>query len=873
MSYELIYTSVPSGLASGTRGFCVVAATPGMPPRLQRLLESLSGYRHLYSPGDPRNPAVHSLVTLQCNGVEYSILSKIVDAGIDYSKRSNKLAHHVAVPSSERAMYSAAGPFQNAGFFRSQWSGKPGPLSPRPLPNATTPNPQPPALTWQSLAGDAGWAGVLAATATMPDREYRYIIYPASADPLRLALESLLLLDRKSQWQATFSTSYSTLPPTVRCRWRFVMAGSEEAKAARQKSPEQTIDLTRKLGRPTPGRLTDIARGYSAHGDTPSGRMTGASVAGDRLVLDITPTPVGQTAGKPSRRKTPPVPVTLPPTKPGTPPDVPVVPITERTGESADVRTARPAGKRRYSWMISAAAVVLALLAGVGVGILIGVRMQKRNRLLSQGPHRQPAAAKDVDAPKPRVHSKKAEEHEKKPPSEKTNQESKPDRSEDGGHEAASRERGESGGRGNDPKGDSENGADHTADITKRENDPHNSRQNNGNPGPSLVRAGTAPGDDSNPNRPNSSDSKCNGRKKTGVPNRTIEYRNDFFELVADQTLDIEWKFTPTGVTVYSKNNKLKVEGARNNWQLVISESKNRPKKELAYVESAGSTLTIALDPDNQTEKSQLKGAVLVAQSNNPPATLSVAFFKAEDQRQFRLSQLLKENEKVRVFKPGFAVENIQFATLPSDGHDGILKTQPKGKLELAISGYTFVIEAKEAAHKTKSISWEITVEEQETEFRLAGFLEMFKSTKDWSESRKELDKMVNALRKTVGSRKGKKQPKDFTAVRNAAKQLDTFVSHNGYLDVKFLASAPLKQKWKKAIKRLNQERDEKKPKENPQELAERLLADAEKIQKQWDEIDKVVEALKKADSTKIGVFGTREDGSVVVPLWEPRKK
>ncbi len=870
MSYELIYTSVPSGLTSGTRGFCVVAATPGMPPRLQRLLESLSGYRHLYSPGDPRNPAVHSLVTLQCNGVEYSILSQIVDAGIDYSKRSNKLAHHVAVPASERAMCSAAGPFQNAGFFRSQWRGKPGPLSPRPLPNATTPNTHPPAPTWQSLAGDAGWAGVLAATATMPDREYRYIIYPASANPLRLALESLRLLDHKSQWQATFSTSYSTLPPTVRCRWRFVMAGSEEAKAARQKSPEQTIDLTRKLGRPTPGRLTDIARGYPSHGDTPSVQKNRLSMAGDRPALDIPPTPVRQTAGKPSSTKMPPpAPVITPGDTRSIPPNVPVGPITKRTGEWTDARTARPARKRRYAWMISAAAVLLALLAGVGVGIPIGIRMEKRNRLLSQGPHRQPAAAIDVGMPEPREHSKKADEQEQEPQSKKTKRKPQPGSSENGDEAAANQERGESGSIRNDSKGDSENGGDHAADITSPEIDRRNPQGNNGTPRPSpvAVTPDDAPGGDSSPSQANSSDSKRNGRQKIGSPNRTFEYRNDFFQQTLDSptSITIEWKLTPTNVTIYSRNTKLKVEDAENKWHIVV----NKSEKELAHVESAGSQLTIALDKNNQTEKSKLKGAVLVARSDNPPATLSIAFFKAEEQRQFSLSQLMVENENIRVFKPGFDVTNIEFATFPKDGQKHTQEIQPERRLELSIPHYTFVIEAKN--HTNEKNKWKIILSETTTNFRLTDFCDKFSSTENWNKKKKELDSIVGKLRTAVNGWMPMREPSKFRAVRDAANQLDEFVSNDGYLHVKFLAPDGWKQKWKTSIKQLNGERRGNTQKKKSPELAGKLVDFAEEIQDQWTKIDKVQKELKKADSPEIGVFGTLEDDSVI-PLWDPRQ-
>ena len=62
---ELIFTSSSRGLQVGKSGFCTVAATAGMTPGLIRMLESLSGYRHLFTPGTPeakKNPIAYSYV-------------------------------------------------------------------------------------------------------------------------------------------------------------------------------------------------------------------------------------------------------------------------------------------------------------------------------------------------------------------------------------------------------------------------------------------------------------------------------------------------------------------------------------------------------------------------------------------------------------------------------------------------------------------------------------------------------------------------------------------------------------------------------------------------------------------------------------------
>ncbi|MDZ4821249.1 MAG: hypothetical protein SGJ20_19995, partial [Planctomycetota bacterium] len=104
MRQELIYTSSPKGLKLGSRGFCTVASTPGMAKNLADRLESLSGYRHLHPPGSPEahlNPVNSSYLRFVLGGQTFYLLSRIADAGLDYTQRTNKLAHHIALQHSD----------------------------------------------------------------------------------------------------------------------------------------------------------------------------------------------------------------------------------------------------------------------------------------------------------------------------------------------------------------------------------------------------------------------------------------------------------------------------------------------------------------------------------------------------------------------------------------------------------------------------------------------------------------------------------------------------------------------------------------------------------------------------------------------------
>src|ERR1700726_1774772 len=104
MSHELFYTSAPQGLKPGTQGFCSVAVTRGMPAALAERLEGLSGYRPAFPPHDSRsalNPVVFAHWRLALGRKSANVLSRICPAGLDYSQRHNKFAHHVVLDGTE----------------------------------------------------------------------------------------------------------------------------------------------------------------------------------------------------------------------------------------------------------------------------------------------------------------------------------------------------------------------------------------------------------------------------------------------------------------------------------------------------------------------------------------------------------------------------------------------------------------------------------------------------------------------------------------------------------------------------------------------------------------------------------------------------
>lgn len=261
MSHELFYTSAPKGLRPGSRGFCTVASTEGLPAHLAEQIESLSAYRPLFPPLDARgklNPIVYSHLRLTAGSKTYHVLSRIGPAGLDYSQRSNKFAHHVILEPGELPAGGPAWLLAQPGFLEDQWNGEV-----RYLPAGRIP-PQGDAAPsvcrhWKNLTGDAGWAGVLADSFEKDPLRQVYLIFSPGTDVLPLVVESLKLLSPAKRWPVTFSTYFTNLPQGIPCLWRFVAKGSPEANASRLPGA-LVLNLTEPLGKPPESELVEMAR-------------------------------------------------------------------------------------------------------------------------------------------------------------------------------------------------------------------------------------------------------------------------------------------------------------------------------------------------------------------------------------------------------------------------------------------------------------------------------------------------------------------------------------------------------------------------------------------------------------------------------------
>ncbi|MDR3632275.1 MAG: hypothetical protein P4L84_00485 [Isosphaeraceae bacterium] len=262
MSQELHYTSAPRGLWPGSQGYCTVACTAHMPSSLAERLEGLSAYRNIFPPHDPRatqNPVVLSHLRVMIAGASRHVVSRVGFAGLDYTERANKYAHHVVLDPSELPTGGPAWLLGQPGFLRAAWDGNVGWIDiPHPVPRGDV---RPSVCrAWQQATGDAGWAGVLAETFLAGSRPVTYLIHEPGQDVLPLILEAQLLLPPERRWDLTFSTYFTTLPQGVVCAWRGVVRGTPEEAQSRRAGQTLVLDLWRPLGQAPDGPLVEQAR-------------------------------------------------------------------------------------------------------------------------------------------------------------------------------------------------------------------------------------------------------------------------------------------------------------------------------------------------------------------------------------------------------------------------------------------------------------------------------------------------------------------------------------------------------------------------------------------------------------------------------------
>lgn len=242
--FELIHTSVPRGLKEGSSGFCPVAWTTGIPSNLIGPLEQLSGYKPVFPSNSPEaelNPVSCSFQIAMIGGRKRELLSRIAYAGLDYSGRSNKIAHHILPEANERCVDGPVAIFLNEDNFFTEWNRAPQLLPLRRILPAVTESGV--AKNWQAAGCDAGWAGAIAEW-FMQGKEYAHVIFQIGTDMLPLVEDISCLLTPEERWRFTFNTYFIALSPGADCFLRFCVEGSEAAVKARRLPGSLIISLS-----------------------------------------------------------------------------------------------------------------------------------------------------------------------------------------------------------------------------------------------------------------------------------------------------------------------------------------------------------------------------------------------------------------------------------------------------------------------------------------------------------------------------------------------------------------------------------------------------------------------------------------------------
>jgi hypothetical protein len=243
MPWQLIYTSAPRGFLSGQTGFCTVARSRDLREALAQRLEQLSSYHYLRvaeaaTPG--RNPTVCAFRNLDLRGTKYQVLTRIQPCGLDFTARTNHLAHHLVFQSGElNQLPSPAAILRFWDGWVTSWQGDPRLLDdPAPESFAAAGQSCLPAQTWLRVTGDAGRAAGLLEGECVRGC---YLVCPPDSEQqvLEMYSETLQLLNLKGEyplrpWRHSFTTFLQAEDNPADFQWRACQEGSPAHQQAVQ---------------------------------------------------------------------------------------------------------------------------------------------------------------------------------------------------------------------------------------------------------------------------------------------------------------------------------------------------------------------------------------------------------------------------------------------------------------------------------------------------------------------------------------------------------------------------------------------------------------------------------------------------------------
>ena len=216
---QLIFTSVPRGYQTGASGYCTAARSEQMRPGLVQRLEQMSVYSHrTVSP----NPTILAYRLVDLGGVKYRVLSRIRDAGLDFTKRSNFIAHHLAFEPGESV--GGASPAEILLFWdgwKDQWEENPAALQDEKgdIIGSPVKRLSPPCKYWKDLTGDPGWGAFpwnhSGSCCWVHEKLDEFELLHLMGESLRLKSSGKI----DALWETSFTTYLGTIVEASKYNW------------------------------------------------------------------------------------------------------------------------------------------------------------------------------------------------------------------------------------------------------------------------------------------------------------------------------------------------------------------------------------------------------------------------------------------------------------------------------------------------------------------------------------------------------------------------------------------------------------------------------------------------------------------------------
>jgi hypothetical protein len=252
MAQQLIYTSAARLLDAGRSGFGTVARSKTISPLLVSAIERVSQFSNIRGTERSRVIFVHRRMVAGSN--RFHILSRIADAGADYTGRTNHIAHHLIVTQEEMARAASVGITPADVLIQfpwlSRWEGNARFLTPEEDVNLATFQPlgrQSGSSVWAVMTGNPSHARLLAWDGAPRNG---ILLIPVHADPLALLAEGLAELGSQS-WSKAFTTSLETTDELSELDW-IIATPATDPEIHRRCGNRATLDLTQPQSLPVP---------------------------------------------------------------------------------------------------------------------------------------------------------------------------------------------------------------------------------------------------------------------------------------------------------------------------------------------------------------------------------------------------------------------------------------------------------------------------------------------------------------------------------------------------------------------------------------------------------------------------------------------